>query len=353
MPPYRETPPSILLIRRRYLGDLVLLGTTLRNLRLHWPAARLTVLTEPAYAGVFAMNPDADAVLTFPQKLGEWWTLWRNLRAARFTHVLDFDNRDKTALLSRLSGAPHRYVIHHGGPPHLGWAYTDHEIVPAEFFDDHHITDYCHLLLTRAGVPIVSHEVQLRPQVADLEFVHSLPELAGLPRDRPRVLVHPGSRSEFRIWPSENFAAVCDRLQTEGIASVTLVGGPGDLALVEAIQSKMRTSAVMLRQTFSVPKIGALFASFDLLLCHDSGPMHIAAGVGTRVVALLGSQNSAPFRPLGAGHVLLSPPLPCQNCVAPDVCRRDDAYRNYCVRHITPADVFAAVTASLRDRRAQ
>ena len=349
----RDTSPSILLIRRRYLGDLVLLGTALRNLRLHWPAARLTVLTEPAHAGVLAINPDVDAVLTFPRKLADWWKLWRALRDARFTHVFDFDNRDKTALISRLSGATHRYVIHHGGPPHLGWAYTDHEIVEVEYFDNHHITDYTHRLLARAGVPIMSHDVVLRPRTADLELVRSLSELTSLPRDRPRVLVHPGSRSAFRVWPAENFAAVCDRLQTEKLASITLVGGPDDLPLVEAIRTQMRSSVATLRQTFSVPELGALFASFDLLLCHDSGPMHIAAGVGTRVVALLGSQNPAPFRPLGPDHVLLSPPLPCQHCVAPRECQPDDAYHNYCVRNITPDEVFAAVAASFRSRPAQ
>ena len=64
--------PNVLVIRRRYLGDIVLLGNVLRNLRLHWPAARLTVLTERAYAGALAMNPDADGVLPFPNRLADW-----------------------------------------------------------------------------------------------------------------------------------------------------------------------------------------------------------------------------------------------------------------------------------------
>ena len=50
--------PHVLVIRRRYLGDIVLLGSVLRNLRLHWPKAQLTVLTEPAYTAVLALNPD-------------------------------------------------------------------------------------------------------------------------------------------------------------------------------------------------------------------------------------------------------------------------------------------------------
>ena len=73
--------------------------------------------------------------------------------------------------------------------------------------------------------------------------------------------------------------------------------------------------------------------------------MHVAAAVGTRVVALYGSQNAVLFRPPGEGHTLLQPPLPCRDCVAPDRCVPLDSYRNYCVRRITADEVFSAVRA--------
>ena len=87
-------PPAtrILIIRRRYLGDIALLGSVLRNLRLHWPGAHLSVLTEAAYAGVLGLNPDINGALTFPRRLSGWLGFARALRRARFTHVLDFDS---------------------------------------------------------------------------------------------------------------------------------------------------------------------------------------------------------------------------------------------------------------------
>ena len=60
--------PRVLVIRRRYLGDIVLLGSVLRNLRLHWPAAWIAVLTEAAYAGVLRLNPEVDSALVFPRR---------------------------------------------------------------------------------------------------------------------------------------------------------------------------------------------------------------------------------------------------------------------------------------------
>src|SRR5512138_3775362 len=97
--------PRVLLVRRRYLGDIVLLGSVLRNLRLHWPGAHITVLTEMAYCQVIPLNPDGNDVAAFPPRALDWPGFFRRLRIAGFTHVLDFDNTDKTALVTRATGA--------------------------------------------------------------------------------------------------------------------------------------------------------------------------------------------------------------------------------------------------------
>src|ERR1700722_14845516 len=109
--------PRVLVIRRRYLGDVVLLGSLFRNLRLHWPGAHLAALVQPPYSGILAINPDVDAALAPPLDVWSWPGFVRRLRQGAFTHVLDLDNTEKTALVSRLSGAPFRLVLHHGSHP--------------------------------------------------------------------------------------------------------------------------------------------------------------------------------------------------------------------------------------------
>jgi ADP-heptose:LPS heptosyltransferase/glycosyltransferase involved in cell wall biosynthesis len=344
-----QAASRILVIRRRYLGDIVLLGSVFRSLRQHWPQAHLTVLVERAYTGVPAMNPDVDAILRMPHGLLEWWRLIRTLRREKFTLVLDFDNRRKTAWVTRLSGAACRVALHHG-PTRVCQprSYTRHEFVEDDFLVNRHITDFYHRMLRAVDVPLASESFSLTPRAADLDFVRRLPEPASLPSDRPRLLVHPGSRSAYRVWPAKAFAEVCDRLQAEGAASVMLVAGPAEQAIVNEIRQHMRTPVVCLQHSLEVPQLAALFASVDLLLCHDSGPMHLAAAVGTRVVALYGSQNLANWHPLGAHHTVLQPPLPCMNCVSPGICQPDEPYFNHCVRNITVPDVLAAVRAQLR-----
>jgi len=343
-------PPRILVIRRRYLGDIVLLGSIFRNLRLHWPQARLTALVEPAYTEVLALNPDVDAVLPLPRSgagAGAWWRALRALRRGRFTHVFNLDNVPKTALLTRWTGAPFRAGLFYELPHRLTGLYTQCVIDLPEEHERHPISEYYLKLLATAGVPVETREIRLVPREADLSFARALLESKIANPKSKILLVHPGSRSAFRLWPAERFAAVCDRAQRELEVSVLLVGGPGEQAMLAEIQRHAGTRLASVTESLSVGRLAALAQLCPLLLCHDSGPMHIAAAVGTPVVALLGSQNPALFAPSGAGHTILQPPLPCTACVAPGQCVPGDSYHNYCVRNITEDAVWAALRRHL------
>jgi len=193
-------PPHILVIRRRYLGDIVLLGPVFRNLRLHWPHARLAVVVEPAYAPVLALNPDVDETFVLPRHLVDWPGFLLKLRRAGFTHVFDFDNNDRTALLTRVTGAPFRTALWHERS-RARWRslYTSDVRDPPEIHEHHSIVDYYLTALQAAAVPIATRAVRLVPRAQDLAFVERLvggPKTGPAPRPR-RLLVHPGSRSAF------------------------------------------------------------------------------------------------------------------------------------------------------------
>lgn len=333
--------PHLLIIRRRYLGDIVLLGSLLRNLKLHWPAARLAVLCEPAYAPILDLNPDVDAKWLFPQSVREWPSLLWRLRRAGFTHVIDLDNRDKTALLTRATGAAVRLTQRHAEKLHLPSFYTQHELLPREFLDTRHITDLYLRPLEKLGVPLRTRECRIIPRANDVAAGRALLRGASL-------LVHPGSRSAWRIWPPANYARVLDTLhRTHGITAA-IIGGPGEQATVDEISRLTTAPLVRIEQRLSVTQLAGLFAATRILLCHDSGPMHVAAASGTRVVALFGSQPMNIWMPVGERHTTLQPPLPCVNCVSPGQCTPDDSYHNHCVRHISVERVLAAVSEAVR-----
>ena len=343
--PGRDRMPRVLVLRRRYLGDIVLLGSVLRNIRLRWPRAWISVLTEAAYTSVLALNPDVDAALAFPRRKLEWIGFVRSLRRVGYTHVLDFDNTEKTALVTRLTGAAIRATFNRELIPfRYGWMYTHTATVTNAFYDSNHITETYLALPAAAGIPLTSREVRLVPRAKDVARARKL-----VARDGNKVLIHPGTRSPFRVWPVERFAEICDRLQDKLGAQVFLTAGPGEQPLVEQIRLQARTHVVVLDTPRDVGTLAALLAQFDVFFCHDSGPMHVAAAVGTPVVALFGSQNATIWRPLGQRNTVLQTPLPCA-CIgsaAPTPCTPGDSYRSYCVRKIAADDVFTAITRSL------
>jgi ADP-heptose:LPS heptosyltransferase len=343
------TAPRILIIRRRYLGDIALLGPFFRNLRLHWPEAEIAILVEERFAEVPVLFPEVDRVIAQPPRgIVPVFRLWNAIRRGRFTHVFDLDGNDRTALLTRLSGAPFRANLRMR--PRFRSFYTHSLPVLAEDYSTHHITETQFALLGAAGVPVVVRDVQVRPKESDLAFARRLAEPA-LASSRPRMLVHPGSRSPCRIWPMERFARVIDRAREELDATTCLVGGPDDRRLLDEIRRDLSAPpAALIDEALTVPRFAALASLFDLMLCHDSGPMHLAALAGTPVVALLGSQNPVTFAPLGAGHKVLQPPLPCTACVAPGKCVPADSYRNCCVRNIGVEAVWTAVRDTLARR---
>lgn len=346
-----DNAPRILVIRRRYLGDIVLLGPVFRNLRLHWPNARLSAVVEAVYAPILSLNSDVDEVFTLPRRAADWPDFISKVRRVGFTHVLDLDNNDRTALLARLTGAPIRAALwHEGKRARWRWAYTADVNDPPELHENRSIVDYYLAILKAIDVPIVSREVRLVPRPEDIPAAQRLVGInpqSTIHNPQSRILLHPGSRSPWRVWPAENFAAVCDRVQDELGAQVFIIAGPGEQALVSEIRRHAKIHLVTINAALGLPQFAALAAQFDVMLCHDSGPMHVAAAVGVRVVALLGSQNAVVFAPLGTGHTLLQPPLPCTNCVSPLRCMPNDSYHNHCVQNITVDRVFDALRSKL------
>lgn len=350
MPGPPEVAPNLLIIRRRYLGDIILLASLIRNLRLHWPSARLTLLCDQAYADAAGLHPDLDAILHYPRDARHWPAFLGRLRQTRFSHVLDIDNRDKSALCSWISGSPIRVTYrrdHPRFPLRHRWVYSDIVPLSRAWHDSHHITEIYHALLAPIGVPVTVSDGSIPVRPGDVTATRSLLEIGR----GPTIAVHPGSRSRHRLWPVERFAAVCDWIHHELGARVVMVGGPGERAVIDDICRRTAARPKIIDRSLSVPELAALLSQVDLLLGHDSGPMHVAAAVGTRVVGLYGSQNAAIWRPVGKGHRVLQAPLPCP-CfppgTLPEPCRRDDAYLTYCVRQIEVDAVVAAIAESLR-----
>ena len=114
--------------------------------------------------------------------------------------------------------------------------------------------------------------------------------LAGLGYDpaRPLVVLHTGATNgSAKRWPTEHYAALANRLTGQLGRQIALTGGPGDRALADAALAGMRTPALDLVGRTNLCELTALLARAALIICGDSGPLHIAVAVGTPVIGLM------------------------------------------------------------------
>jgi heptosyltransferase-3 len=135
------------------------------------------------------------------------------------------------------------------------------------------------------------------------------------------VHVHPGSRWSFKCWPIEKMAALLDQLQTAGVPVVlTAAPDPVELAMVAQIKARLAGSVALdLSGQLSLKELAALTQRAALFVGVDSAPMHIAAAMQTRTVALFGPSGPTmwgPWEPMLEGFhtVLTSDRHPCQPC---------------------------------------
>jgi ADP-heptose:LPS heptosyltransferase len=162
------------------------------------------------------------------------------------------------------------------------------------------------------------------------------------------VGVFPGSNASSRRWAPERFAETVRRLAAAGY-EVVVFGGPGEEALSREVAGD---AALDLGGRTDLPTLAAGLAACRAVLTNDSGPMHLAAAVGTPVVALFGAGDPRETGPLGPGHRVLRHPelgcVPCRKNVCPRAGRGTflrEAARE-CLGLIGVDEVLAAVAAT-------
>lgn len=168
-------------------------------------------------------------------------------------------------------------------------------------------------------------------------------------RGAPRVGIFPGSNASSRRWDPERFAAVARALTDQGV-EVVVFGAGAERALTARVAGEV---AVDLGGRTDLGLLAAGLEDCAVVLSNDSGPLHLAAAVGTVTVSLWGAGDPASTGVLGAQHRMLRrPSLPCVPCVKNQCPRSGPGYElpdaeRECLRLIGPGEVAAEVRAQL------
>ncbi len=345
-------PVRILLIKFWGIGSMQLLTPSVRCLRERHPGARLELLTLRPNApfahglGVF------DEVHTLDLERAGWLNLssrilglCRSLRRARFQVAYDFEFFTRfSALVTLLSGAPQS----HGFDAPSVWRGGFHSVrVP--------FNRYWHVARNFRNLAGGENGAEIEPKdlspfkIAEVhrrELEDKLLSL-GFSGDGPLVVFNPnaGGLSLERRWPPTQFAQLGTRLAIERGARLALVGAPSERAWTAEVAAKLATlpanRVVNLAGELSIGGLHALLELADLFVTNDSGPMHLAAALGTPTLGLFGPETPLMYGPLGERAEGLYRPPACSPCinvhdnkVASCVRGRPECLTNLTVEHV-------------------
>jgi lipopolysaccharide heptosyltransferase II len=324
---------KILFVRLDRIGDVVLSTPAFRALKKHFPGAELTVLLRFSTRGLVEQNPHVDRILTV-DNAGESIRVIRELRSDRFDLLIDpYDDWPlESALIAGLSGARVR----------IGYAVAGREA----FFTTRlqpplpgrHMTDVVMDSLKPLGISPVDAGPEVFLTKAELasarEWLDKRTD-GGL----PVIGLHPGATFETQRWPLEYFFELGTLLLRDGRRRLLVFGGPADRPLVAELVKRLG-DGVLSCVSSDIRRFSALLACCRLLVCNNSGPLHLGAALGVPTVSFMGPTVKDRWVPRGARHTVLRiDDLPCIGCNA-GFCRIGT---HDCMRQIRPERVLEAI----------
>ena len=341
---------SILVIQTKFIGDIVLVSTLVRNLRLQYPDARIVFLCEAGFESFLTAHGIADEVETFKrarmrgtpiERITELYRMVRRLRRLKIDLTIDVADTKTSRILVGLVKTPTRVGYN---PPERGlrWYMRQPANVfakPFGFGGRHYLSRYLSPLEALGIEPRVT-EPSIEP--LPLETARAL-ALLGKNRIRRKafIAVHAGASFRGRQWQPERFALAIDAIARKTGLDVVLVGGPDERETAQRIVAETETNVLDLVGALSLETLLALLKQARMFLGNESGPMHMAASTGTPVVGLFGLTRPAQWSAVGAPAISVQAPMPCA-CIAPELCRSPDPSKSCCVWRLEVEPVVSA-----------
>lgn len=353
-----------------WLGDAVMTTPALLRLREAFPAAHITLLTAEKLQDLWRTHPAVDEVLTFKPHASVLAVGWR-LRARQFTHAVVLPNSPRAALEVFLAGIPFRLgyarpwrnrLLTEAVPPRAGTvamhkrsvgeikallagasaAVAPHPSLPGTA---HHIHAYLNLVAALgAGARPLSPTLRAEP-FADSGLARYFP--VDSQRTNCVIGLNPGAEyGPAKRWPLELFAEAANELYRRLDCEFLIFGGPGDVAMAEQLRVRLAAPlahghVTSLAGKTRLRELMSALKHCRVLITNDTGPMHVAAALGTLVVVPFGStapELTGPGLPGDPRHRLLQAGAPCAPCFL-----RKCPIDLRCLKEIPPERVVAAV----------
>lgn len=342
---------NILIVKLSAVGDVVHTLPSLAALRKRYPDAHITWVIEEDASDIIRGHPYLDRIIVSHRKtwidsfkrmnavgktIDQMTSFIRKLRDRRYDIVVDFHGLFKSSLIVLLSGG--RRKLGYDSMQELSGLFLSEKI--HEDMNKHAVDRYLDLprhLGADSGKPEFGIHIAKENKDRVCQLLNENKIGAG----QPFISVNPVALWDTKLWEDEKFARLCDRITSDLKMKVVFTGGR-DQEGVQRIRRLMQYPSVDLSGRTTLKDLSYVYMLSSLVITTDSGPMHIAAAVGTPTVALFGPTDPARTGPYGQGHTVIRSNLPCSPCFLKKCATKE------CMNEISVEVVFHAVADKVR-----
>lgn len=296
----------ILIVKPSSLGDIIHSLPVLWALRKAYPDAYIGWVVKDVWQSVLTDNPLIDHLIILKKGTSGMISAIREARSLKFDTVIDLQGLLRSGVITFFSGAADRLGF--SNARELAPIFYNNKVVvpPGKM----HAVDRYMLAVGESG----KLEFPLYINIEDAEWVKQFLLENNLNNKIPLIAINPSARWVKKRWPAASYAALINQLIKELKAGIIIVGSKDDIPIAEEITSHVNERICIATGKTSIMRLAALLEKVNLLITNDSGPMHIAAALGTPVVALFGPTDPELTGPYGKGHVVLRKKLDCSPC---------------------------------------
>lgn len=299
--------PRILIARLSAIGDCILSWPMLSLMKETWPTAKITWLVDCAAEQLLKRHPLVDEVIRIPKNIllkpSQLLRTRKLLRSKKFDLAIDPQGLAKSGVLTWLSGAKHRLGFDRCQAREGAWLFYTmrrHPLSQHILEKQIELLEMCNIEPPRSRCgAFLDIDNGWNDNLIDSQFVEQQMKQLGL-SEREFVMMNPGAGWESKRWPLERFAVLADQLyDTTGLKSLITWGNPREHDLARTVMALAPKSCILARD-MDLVQLAQWSHRAALFVGSDTGPMHLAAAVGTCCVALFGTslpQRSGPYGP--------------------------------------------------------
>ncbi|MDX9714336.1 MAG: glycosyltransferase family 9 protein [Dissulfurispiraceae bacterium] len=352
---------EVLILNLTRMGDLIQTTPVIQGIKECYPECRITLVVNGLFEKICSFIPYVDDVIVFDMK--EFQTIAcggagiveqyryaedfiKNINSRRYDLAINFTHSRPSAVLLALSDADDRrgFMVDSEGNSIIRYPWMKYffNVIPNRDFNSFHLSD---IYVKSGGFIPVKKGLHLNVPQSAKDDIRNLLQSCQISDSDTLIAMQLGASAEDKRWTAASFAALADKLFEEKGMKIVLVGTGSEEGLGREFELSARSRSLNLIGKTDLSQLTALLHRCDMLVSNDTGPLHIATAVGTKVLDI--SVASVHFRetgPYGENFYVIQSELSCCPCSFYNTCKNP-----VCKDTVTPDNVYSLVCSILNN----